>query len=78
MHEIRKFAPEGPETAACIEKNTRIVDAYIKVLILKQLSPDACFCPVGVIAAQCWQLQQAITPGCADPRRVRNVAVKDC
>jgi len=34
MHEIRKFAPEGPETAACIEKNMRIVDAYIKVLAL--------------------------------------------
>ena len=32
MHEIRKLAPESPETAACIDKSMRIVDGYIKVL----------------------------------------------
>lgn len=30
MHVIRKEAPEGAETAACLEKSMRIVDAYIK------------------------------------------------
>ena len=33
MHEIRKFAPETLETAACIDKSMRTVDAYIKVWI---------------------------------------------
>ena len=41
MHEMRKYVPEGPETAACIEKNMRIVDAYIKVLESTKLPPDA-------------------------------------
>lgn len=43
MHEMKKYAQEGPETAACIEKNMRIVDAYIKVLESTKLPPDAQF-----------------------------------
>ena len=41
MHEIRKFAPEGPETAACMDKSMRIVDAYIKVRVHDFYRPTA-------------------------------------
>lgn len=39
MHEIRKAVPQASETAACMEKSMRLVDAYIKVC----LDSDECF-----------------------------------
>ena len=44
MHEIRKYAPETSETAACIEKSMRIVDAYIKVCV-------PCHCAYDILAS---------------------------